>query len=93
MEVTWHYASDLTDRQWQIIRPCLPPVPRRGRRRICRRRIINAILYVVRTGCQWRMLPSSFRFFTKFSGQQSKFTGIFGILCRWKRQQNTTDYC
>ena len=60
MKVTRYYASDLTDRQWQVIRQLLPPPCRRGRRPICRRRVINAILYVVRTGCQWRMLPSSF---------------------------------
>lgn len=51
MGITWKYASDLTDRQWQVIRQLLPPRNRRGRRQIDRRRIVNAILYVVRTGC------------------------------------------
>ena len=55
------YPSDLTDEQWQLIEPLLPPPSRVGRpRRICRRRIMNAILYVNRTGCQWRQLPSDF---------------------------------
>ena len=55
------YPSDLTDEQWQLIEPLLPPSSRVGRpRRICRRRIMNAILYVNRTGCQWRQLPSDF---------------------------------
>ena len=76
MEVTWHYASDLTDRQWQIIRPYLPPMNRRGRRRICRRRIINAILYVVRTGCQWRMLPSSF----------PNWSTVYGVFWQWRNE-------
>ena len=55
------YPSDLTDEQWPLIEPLLPPPSRVGRpRRICRRRIMNAILYVNRTGCQWRQLPSDF---------------------------------
>ncbi len=60
MERKQHYASDLTNRQWQLIRQLLPKRRRRGRKPICRRRVINAILYVVRTGCQWRMLPADF---------------------------------
>src|SRR5664280_1536576 len=76
MEVKRHYASDLTDRQWQILRHYLPPVHRRGRRRICRRRIINAILYVVRTGCQWRLLPSSF----------PNWSTVYGVFWQWRNE-------
>ncbi len=55
------YPSDLTDEQWQLIRPLLPPTSRVGRpRQVCRRQVINAILYVNRTGCQWRQLPRDF---------------------------------
>jgi len=55
------YPSDLTDEQWQLIRPLLPPPSRVGRpREVCRRQVINAILYVNRTGCQWRQLPRDF---------------------------------
>ena len=55
------YPSDLTDEQWQLIRPWLPPPSRVGRpRQVCRRQVINAILYVNRTGCQWRQLPRDF---------------------------------
>ena len=57
------YPSDLTDAQWQVIAAYLPPeVPgRRGRPRIWPlRRITEAILYVDRTGCAWRYLPSDF---------------------------------
>jgi putative transposase len=74
MEVASHYASDLTERQWQIIRPYLPPPQRRGRKRICRRQIINAILYVVRTGCQWRMLPAGF----------PKWSTVYGVFWQWR---------
>lgn len=54
------YATDLTDEQWRVISKLLPAPAKTGRRPLDRRTIINAILYVVRTGCQWRMLPSDF---------------------------------
>jgi putative transposase len=55
------YPSDLTDEQWQLIERVLPPPSRFGRPRVvCRRQVMNAILYVNRTGCQWRQLPSDF---------------------------------
>lgn len=51
------YPTDLTDEQWAIIAQLLPQ-PRRGRKPIhTRREMIKALLYMVRTGCQWRMLP------------------------------------
>jgi putative transposase len=54
------YDSDLTDAQWAHLSPLLPP-PGRGRPRQHEVRVlINAILYVLRTGCQWRLLPHDF---------------------------------
>ena len=52
------YPSDLSDREWQLLEPLLPP-PKPGGRPITypRREIVNAIRYVLRTGCSWRMLP------------------------------------
>ena len=55
-----HYPSDLTDQQWQLIRPLLPKRAKHGRPPIDRREILDAVLYVVRTGCQWRQLPLNF---------------------------------
>lgn len=52
------YPSDLTDQQWVIIQPLLPPAKRGGRRRkVDLREVLNSILYVDRSGCQWDMLP------------------------------------
>lgn len=54
------YPSDLTDEQWAILEPLIPPaVPRpSGRKRTTNmREVINSILYVVRSGCQWDMIP------------------------------------
>ena len=60
MKTELKYSSDLTNRQWQLIRQLLPQRSQLGRPPIDRRHIINAILYVVRTGCQWRILPRNF---------------------------------
>lgn len=52
------YASDLTDEQWAILEPFVPTGKTGGRRReVCMREVINTILYLNRTGCQWDMLP------------------------------------
>lgn len=74
MKCRTHYSSDLTDRQWQVIRQLLPTLSRRGRKPIYRRWIINAILYVTRTGCQWRLLPTSF----------PNWSTVYGIFWRWR---------
>ena len=55
------YPSDLTDRQWSIIEPYIPPAEPGGRERtVDMREVVNAILYLNRTGCSWRMLPHEF---------------------------------
>jgi putative transposase len=55
------YPTDLTDRQGQWIMPLIPPAKAGGRpRSVDLRQVINAILYLVVTGCQWRMLPKDY---------------------------------
>lgn len=55
------YASDLTDAEWQLIEPHLPPAKPLGRRRTTElRRVVDAMLYLLTTGCQWRLLPKDF---------------------------------
>lgn len=55
------YASDLTDKEWALIAPHLPPAKDLGRPRTTDlREVVNALLYMVSTGCQWRMLPKDF---------------------------------
>ena len=49
------YASDLTDAEWALIEPFMPMPPHRGRpRTVALRRIVEAIFYMLSTGCQWR---------------------------------------
>ena len=49
--------TELTDGQWDYLRPFLPPQPRVGRKRADDRQIINGILFVLTTGCRWRDVP------------------------------------
>jgi transposase len=55
------YPSDTSDEQWALIEPLLPQVKTGGRpEKHPRRAVVDAILYVVRTGCAWRQLPADF---------------------------------
>lgn len=55
------YASDLTDVEWKVIGPLMPPRSPIGRpRKTDLRAVLNAILYMASTGCQWRQLPREF---------------------------------
>lgn len=54
------FETDLSDAQWAFIEPTLPPIQKRGRPPTDRRRVLNAILYIVKGGIQWRLLPPNF---------------------------------
>jgi transposase len=52
------YPSDLTDAEWELVRPCIPPCKRGGRQRtVDLREVVNGVMYVLSTGCQWRAVP------------------------------------
>jgi transposase len=58
---THHYPSDVTDEQWALIEPHIPPAPLGGRpRKTDVRDVLDAVFYILRTGCQWRYLPVDF---------------------------------
>ena len=55
------YPSDLTNEQWSLIKPKIPPAKPGGRPRTVNiREVVNGIQYLVRTGCAWRLLPHDF---------------------------------
>jgi putative transposase len=55
------YPSDLTDEQWRLIEPLIPPAKPGGRpRKVDVREVVNGILYLNRSGCSWRSLPHDF---------------------------------
>jgi putative transposase len=61
MSAAQHYPTDLSDAQWAVLEPLIPPPKPGGRPRTLEmRRVLNAIFYVDRTGCQWRYLPKEY---------------------------------
>src|ERR1700688_62464 len=63
------YASDVTDAEWALIEPHMPAAKPLGRPRETElRAVLDAILYIARTGCQWRMLPEDSAPFTTVQG-------------------------
>jgi len=55
------YASDVTEAEWRMIEPWLPAPRRLGRpRTTALLAVVNALFYIARTGCQWRLLPGDF---------------------------------
>ncbi len=56
---TGRYQSDLTDEEWRVIEPYLPPRSDTGRSRCWPMgEVVNAVFYVLRSGCPWRQLPT-----------------------------------
>src|SRR5476649_699024 len=52
------YPSDLTDEEWALIAPVIPPAKRGGgKRTVSIREVVNGLMYVLSTGCQWRAIP------------------------------------
>ena len=52
------YPSDVTDEEWALVEPMIPPAKHGGRRReVNVREVLNAIFYVLSTGCQWQAIP------------------------------------
>ena len=78
---TGRYPTDLTDAEWEIIKPLLPPAKTGGRPRTTKlREVFNAIQYMAGSGCQWRMLPSDFRRCRLFRAISitGTYTGLLG---------------
>ena len=70
------YASDMTDREWGRIKPHLPPPASTGRPRItCLRTVVNAIFYLLQSGCQWDRLPGDF----------PPWQTVYGYFRDWRR--------
>ena len=66
---------DLSEAEWRIVEPLLPP-PGRGAARVDDRRVVNAIFYVLRTGSPWRDLPERY----------GPYTTVYNRFNRWSRK-------
>ena len=80
MSAAPHYPTDLSDEQWELLQAVLPPrgchPGGRGRPpKVDMRQILNGILYLNKTGCQWRMIPKDF----------GNWSTIYGYFTRWRR--------
>ncbi len=70
------YPSDLTDERWDLLQPVFNAPGKRGRKHgDDLRTVVNAMLYVSQTGCQWRYLPASF----------GPWTRVWSQFRRWSR--------
>jgi hypothetical protein len=89
------YPSDLTDAQWALIAPLIPPAEPGGRARgVDMHEIFNGIVYVLRSGCSWRMLPHDLPpwgtvhyYYRRFrrDGPYSTSTNCYGPRCAGPR--------
>ena len=70
------YPTDLTEAQWNLLEPLLPKAKKRGRRPSDLRLILNGLLYFVRAGCAWRLLPKEF----------GPWETVYGYFRRWRQQ-------
>lgn len=84
------YPTDLSDEQWQLLVSMLPPPNQRGRKRtVDLREVINALLYLLRAGCAWRLLPHEFPCWQTvyYYFRQWRDTELFVELNRTLREQ------
>ena len=77
------YPSDLTDAEWTLVEALIPPAKRGGgKRTVNMREVVNGVMYVLSTGCQWRYIP-------KDLPPRSTVNGYF---CLWARAGATTTH-
>ena len=94
------YPTDLTDAQWAILEPLIPPAKFGGRpREVEMREVLNAIFYLDRSGCQWDMLPHDllpkstvYEYFAQWrtDGTWRKFVDALRVQVRVKEERNET---
>ena len=72
------YTSDLSDDEWAIIEPLIPPAKAGGRPRTTNmREVVDGIFYVLKTGCQWANLPGDF----------PPYSSVFDYYTQWRRNK------
>lgn len=97
------YKTDLTVKQWEILKPLIPPAKHGGRpRKHNMKSVIDAILYKVKTGCHWYLLPNDyppyktvFDYFRRWSldGTWEKLHNEIRSLARKKKKKRASFCC
>ena len=88
------YPSDLTDAEWALIQPLIPPAKRGGiKRTVVEREIVNGLMYILSTGCQWAFIPkdlpprstlNDYFQLWDYDGTLSRIHATLYMLCREK---------
>ena len=77
------YPSDLTDEEWALTGPLVPPAKRGGNRRTVNvREVINGLMYVLITGCQWRAIPKDLPPLWSWDGTLDRIHDALYARCR-----------
>src|SRR5215468_2699781 len=94
------YPSDLTDHEWAYVEPLIPPAkPGGGKRRTDMRAVMDGVMYILSTGCQWRYLPKDFpsystvhRYFVwwQCDGVLDRIHHALYVACREKAEREAT---
>ncbi len=72
------YSSDLTDLEWELIEPLIPPAKTGGHpRTVDIREILNGLFYVMRTGCAWSMIPHDL----------PPYSTVYSYFRKWQKRQ------
>ena len=94
------YPSDLTDVEWTLIKPLIPPAKRGGNKRtVVMRDVINGLMYILSTGCQWRAIPKDLaprstvnRYFSRwtYDGTLDRIHHTLYVACRERADRDAS---
>ncbi len=94
------YPSDLTDAEWAMIEPLIPPAKRGGNKRtVSMRDVVNGLMYVLSTGCQWGAMPKDLaakstvhRYFARwtYDGTLDRIHHALYISCREQAERQAS---
>jgi transposase len=74
------YLSDLTDEEWRLVEPLIPPAKRGGcPRKVKVRDVVDGLMYILSTGCQWRYTPAHF----PPSSTLYHYFDLWSMMVRW----------
>ena len=94
------YPSDLTDAEWALIEPLIPPAKRGGNKRtVVMREVVNGLMYILGTGCQWRSIPKDLaarstvnRYFARWTddGTVDRIHHALYVTCRERAEREAS---